>query len=284
MRPLGARTSVCASFASIDVAAQTEVCAPRGRPLLIALLMILSATVHADDLLTRFTPRIHTSADGNTLPYRWYVPPDASADRKVPLVILLHGTSGRGTDNERQLTAANRTAITFLLAQTAHPCAIAVPQCPPDDQWTRTTYHPERHDRTPEPGRTMRGLIDLIRTQAQETVIDAKRIYVIGNSMGGYGTWDLLSRAPELIVAAIPICGGASLDTAPAIAHIPVWTFHGAQDGIVMVGHSQRMVAALKAHGSEPRYTEFADAGHDIAERVFATTGLADWLFAQQRL
>jgi predicted peptidase len=243
----------------------------------------LAASVTADDLIARFTPRVHTTTDGGTLPYRWYQPSTATTDNNVPLVILLHGTSGRGVDNQRQMTAANRAAITFLFAQTNHPCAIAVPQCPTDDQWTRTTYHPERHERTPEPSRTMRVLLDLIRTQAHESTINAKRVYVIGNSMGGYGTWDLLSRDPTLIAAAVPICGGGSLDTAPAIARIPLWAFHGAQDGIVVVGHSQRMVAALKQHGGEPRYTEFADAGHDITDHVFATPGLAQWLFAQQR-
>ena len=72
-----------------------------------------------------------------------------------------------------------------------------------------------------------------------------------------------------LIAAAIPICGGASLDTAATIAPTPLWAFHGAQDGIVAVGHSQRMSSALRQHGGKPRYTEFADAGHDIATHVF---------------
>ncbi len=256
---------------------------PRGCHLLIALLVLLSTTVTADDLLDRFTPRIYADANGGTLPYRWYQPPEAGPDRRVPVVVLLHGTSGRGVDNERQFTAANRAAIEFLFAQKDHPCAIAVPQCPPDDQWVRTTYHPDEHQRTPEPGRTMRLLLALIRSWESDSTVDFKRIYVVGNSMGGYGTWDLLSREPTAIAAAVPICGGGSLETAPAIARIPVWIFHGAQDGIVAVGHSQRMVAAMRQHGGEPRYTEFADAGHDIATLVFATPGLTEWLFTQKR-
>jgi predicted peptidase len=199
------------------------------------------------------------------------------------VVVLLHGTSGRGVDNERQFTAANRTAIEFLLAQKGHPCAIAVPQCPPDDQWTRTTYHPDEHQRTPEPGRTMGLLLALIRSWESESTVDAKRIYVIGNSMGGYGTWDLLSREPTLIAAAAPICGGGSLNTATSVAAVPIWAFHGEQDPIVSVGHSRRMIAAIRALGIDARYSEFPDAGHDIATQVFATVGLADWLFAQQR-
>jgi predicted peptidase len=254
---------------------------PRG--LLLGLLMVMTLTTPAADLLDRFAARTYTDANGGTLPYRWHQPPEASLDQRMPLVILLHGTSGRGTDNERQFTGANRTAIAFLLAQREHPCAIAVPQCPPDDQWTRTTYHPERHERTPEPGRTMLRLIALIRSLREDAPIDARRIYVVGNSMGGYGTWDLLSREPTLFAAAVPVCGGASLDTAPALAAIPLWIFHGAQDHIVSVEHSRRMVAALRTLSVEPRFTEFADAGHDIAPLVFDTAGLAEWLFAQRR-
>jgi predicted peptidase len=250
---------------------------------LLALMLIPCIALHADDLLDRFTARAHTAVDGGTLPYRWYQPAGTPPEHPVPLVILLHGTSGRGVDNERQFTAANRAAIAFLFAQSAHPCAIAVPQCPPDDQWTRTTYDPERHDRTPEPGRTMRRLLDLVRSLAREPTLNAKRIYLIGNSMGGYGTWDLLGRDPTLMAAAVPICGGASLDTSLTIAPIPVWAFHGAEDGIVAVGHSQRMVTALRQHGGEPRLTVFTDAAHDIAELVFSTPGLAEWLFMQRR-
>lgn len=257
--------------------------------MLLAMLAMLAmppgllSAEEEKELLDRFTARTYADTNGSALPYRWYVPADTSAGKKVPLVILLHGTSGRGVDNERQFTAANRAAITFLFAQKAHPCAIAVPQCPPDDQWTRTTYDPQEHQRTPEAGRTMRLLLALIRNLAAESAVDAKRIYIIGNSMGGYGTWDLLSREPTLIAAAVPICGGGSLDTTPAIARIPVWAFHGAQDGIVAVGHSQRMIAAFRQHGGEPRYSEFADAGHDITTQVFATAGLAEWLFSQGR-
>ena len=253
-----------------------------GRPLRLMCLLGVVVGAMADDLLDRFAARVHAAADGGTLPYRW-IQPEVAAGKRMPLVILLHGTSGRGTDNGRQFTAANRAAIAFLLARADHPCAIAVPQCPADDQWTRTTYDPARHERTPEPGRTMRTLLDLVRTLGGEPAIDARRIYVIGNSMGGYGTWDLLGRDPTLIAAAIPVCGGAALETAEAIARIPVWAFHGAMDGIVAPGHSQRMVAALRQHGGEARLTEFADAGHDIADRVFTTPGLADWLFTKER-
>lgn len=252
------------------------------RSLLLALLLLLSASLSADELLDRFTARTYTDAQGGTLPYRWYQPSAAGADHRVPVVVLLHGTSGRGVDNERQFTAANRTAIEFLLAQKKHPCAIVVPQCPPDDQWVRTTYDPTQHTRPAQAGSTMLRLIGLTdHLMSGEPAIDPQRLYVIGNSMGGYGTWDLISRQPR-IAAAIPICGGGDLAEVERGLGVRTWAFHGEQDPIVAVGHSRRMTAAIRALGVEITYTEFPSAGHDIATQVFATPGLADWIFAQR--
>lgn len=277
MIPLGAQASACSARL---VAMQAEARGPGMRSLLLACLMILPTTVTADELVARFTARTHAAADGGTLPYRWYRPPATGPDRRVPVAVLLHGTSGRGADNERQFTSANRAAIAFLLAQQEHPCAIAVPQCPADDQWVRTTYDPERHVRPAEAGPTMRRLIDLTNHLLRaEPGVDPERLYVIGNSMGGYGTWDLITRQPR-VAAAIPICGGGDPVEVGRGRHVRTWAFHGAQDPIVAVGHSRRLIAALRALGVGVAYTEFPGAGHDIAAEVFATPGLAAWLFA----
>jgi predicted peptidase len=217
------------------------------------------------------------------LRYRLYIPATATAESPVPLIVLLHGTSGRGQDNSNQFTAANKAAITFLLAQSNHPCAMIVPQCPPSQQWTRTTYHPEQHEQTPEPSQTMQQLIGVIQHLADQPSINRKRISVIGNSMGGYGTWDIAARAPQLFAAIVPICGGGDLRTVPQLSSLALWAFHGARDPIVNVGHSQRMVAAITKAGGKPRYQEFPEAGHDIADLVYLTPGLATWLFAQER-
>ena len=40
--------------------------------------------------------------------------------------------------------------------------------------------------------------------------VDLNRIYVMGLSMGGYGTWDAIQRRPDFFAAAVPICGGVT--------------------------------------------------------------------------
>ena len=52
-------------------------------------------------------------------------------------------------------------------------------------------------------------VIELIEYLIKEKNIDTDRIYIAGLSMGGYGTFELVSRRPDLFAAAVPICGGA---------------------------------------------------------------------------
>ena len=256
----------------------------------ILLLCALAAVIHAlaaePVILGRFPAHTFSVESGGKLPYRLFAPAQAGPQRKVPLVILLHGTSGRGTDNAGQFTGGNALGAAFFSSaknQEQFPCFVLVPQCPPDDQWARTDYRTGRYDQTPEPGRTMRLLIELIRSTISERAVDADRVYVVGNSMGGYGAWDLLTRETAMFAAAVPICGGGDVSRAAGIAPLPVWVFHGETDPIVDVGHSTRMVAALRQAGGTPRYTEYSGVGHDIAGRVYQQAGLAEWLFTQKR-
>jgi predicted peptidase len=113
--------------------------------------------------------------------------------------------------------------------------------------------------------------------------IDESRIYAMGVSMGGFGTWDIIARKPDLFAAAAPICGGGDEATAPSIAHIPIWTFHGDKDDAVKVERSRNMVAALKSAGGNPRYTEYPGVGHDAWTPALNDLELFSWLFSQRK-
>ena len=123
----------------------------------------------------------------------------------------------------------------------------------------------------------------LIETLLKEQPIDPKRIYITGLSMGGYGTWDLMVRRPELFAAAAPVCGGADEATAEKIKHIPVWAFHGAKDTAVKPQRSRNMIEALKKAGASPKYTEYADVGHDSWNPAYKDPEFYKWLFAQSK-
>ena len=68
----------------------------------------------------------------------------------------------------------------------------------------------------------------------KEFGLDGRRIYLGGFSMGGCGTWELLTRYPDLFAAAFPIAGppysgapGERPGLAAVVKHVPVWAFPG---------------------------------------------------------
>jgi hypothetical protein len=42
------------------------------------------------------------------------------------------------------------------------------------------------------------------------------------------------------------------------------------------------MIAALKAAGGEPKYSEFPGVGHLSWDQAYATEGLFDWMLKQE--
>ena len=99
----------------------------------------------------------------------------------------------------------------------------------------------------------------------------------------GYGTWDILSRRPEVFAAAMPICGGGDVAQAQKIAKVPIWTFHGSADGAVPVCRSRNMVSALWAAGSNAHYREYPDAGHNVWGRTYGDAEVLNWFFKQKK-
>jgi len=123
----------------------------------------------------------------------------------------------------------------------------------------------------------------LIEALCKEYPIDKGRIYLTGLSMGGYGTWDLISRRPELFAAAIPVCGGGDPAQAEKLAKLPIWAFHGDADPLVPVERPRDMIAAIKKAGGEPKYTEYKGVGHDAWTPTYRDSKVLDWLFEQKK-
>ena len=139
------------------------------------------------------------------------------------------------------------------------------------------------HVQPKEPSEPMRLVLELIDAVRKDYPVDPKRIYITGLSMGGFGTWDVLARRPDLFAAAVPICGGADETTAPTMATIPIWAFHGAKDPAVKVSRTRNMIEALKKAGGEPKYTEYPDVGHNSWVPAFKDPEMMKWLFAQKK-
>lgn len=224
------------------------------------------------------------SASGKQIPCRLLKPAGyaAGGEEKYSLVLFLHGAGERGDDNESQLIHCTSRFLQDDLRQ-EHPCFVLAPQCPQDEKWVDVNWSAESHSMKAAPASPLELALEALGSVEQRFRIDADRIYLMGLSMGGYGTWDLICRYPDRFAAAVPICGGGDATVAAKITDVPVWVFHGGNDAVVRPERSRNMVLALKKAGGQPRYTEYPGVGHNSWTPAMSEPGLFEWLFAQRR-
>jgi predicted peptidase len=233
----------------------------------------MSTIVRARDGGT-FTRGLLSTPEGK-LPYRLYVPAEYDAAARYPLVIWLHGAGGSGDDNVAQI-AGDQVAGTRLWTtaewQKATPTFVLVPQ-------TNSGWDLGDPPNAKDSLNLVLRILDLVMI---DYPIDAHRVYLLGQSMGGGGAWQLLTRYPERFAGAVLVCPVIrELERAPKAAAVPLWMFMGSND--TLVTGARAASAALHQAGGHARYTEYPGAGHDIWTRVFKEPELPRWLFAQTR-
>jgi predicted peptidase len=212
----------------------------------------------------------------NIMPYRLFIPAKYDKTNKYPLVIWLHGAGGAGTDNLKQIANDNYFGPHLWSNpqnQMKYPSFVLVPQT--TGSWAE--FDP--NDLSPEEGM----MLAVLQSLEKEFSIDPQRIYLTGQSNGGNGTWDLITKRPALFAAAVPLCGGGNTTLVARIAHLPIWAFHGEKDDVIPVASSRNMIAGIKQRGGNPKYTEYPGVGHDVWLHALKEPGLVDWLFAQHR-
>ena len=233
----------------------------------------------AQDDIDGFSARAYTSA-GVTVRYRLFVPEGLDPQKQYPVVVWLHGAGGIGVDNFRQISddqVAGTHTWTDPENQAKHPTFVLVPQ-------SSVGWLAQPQSRRPNAlGLPLRNVLGILDSLSREYRIDQKRIYVAGQSDGGYAVWDLIANRPDRFAAAIILCGGGDPTRAPRLASLPMWVFHGSVDPMVPVAEARSMIAAIQKAGGKPRYTEYKGLGHEIWARAFAEPQLVEWLFVQHQ-
>jgi predicted peptidase len=207
-------------------------------------------------------------------------------NEKLPLIIYLHSGDANGIDNEKQLTHSPKI-ITDSVFRATYGFHFIAPQCKPKNSWVIARKWKDGGKWVDiKMNKSIAPQLELVKALVDSLCltnnIDEKRIYLIGASMGGFGTWDLICRYQTKFAAAVPICGFADTLMAKYIADIPIWVFHGAMDAHVDVQYSRAMVNAIKNAGGNPKYTEFPDLPHDIRDTVYNNKEVWDWMFSQR--
>ena len=225
-----------------------------------------------------------TAPGGKSLPYRLVRPAATEPGKKYPLVLVLHGAGERGTDNAKQLIHVwDKGTGPLGRSEFREAKAFALlPQCPDGQQWVNVPWAAGSY-KSPPVSEPLDLALQLVEASLKDLPIDPDRVSVMGLSMGGYGTFDAIQRRPELFAAAVPICAAMDVSKAKDVARVPVWAFHGDKDTVVPPAGSREAVAALRAAGAEPRYTEYPGVGHNSWAPGFRERDLWTWVFAQRR-
>lgn len=222
------------------------------------------------------------------LNYRLYLPDNIKNDKKYSFVLFLHGAGERGNDNLLHINNSdNGTDILLkelLNSKYREDVIVAAPQCPTDEKWNNAdwakgSYVFEKDNITPVLQRVIDLLFEDIFTNYP---IDMDRLYITGLSMGGYGTWDFITRYPDLFAAAVPVCGGCDLSAADIVKQIPIWIFHCPNDNIVDYKTSKLMYEKLKENGSPVRYTEYM-LKHACWRGAYTNEELFPWMFGNKK-
>lgn len=252
--------------------------------LLIFSFLIIFIRFDQEDITDRYIPQTYISSTSDSLLYRLLKPKNYDENQAYPLVILLHGSGERGNDNEAQLTHGAEVYATDE-AMEKYPCFVMVPQCPAKKGWANMKFDKEAEEFQLRSGMRpeMQLVIETLDQLRKTYNIDENRLYITGLSMGGFGTFDICMRKPDLFAAAAPVCGGGDTTQAALIKDIPMWVFHGADDNTVSVNLSRSMVQAIKEAGGNPKYTEYPGVGHNSWNNAYSEPDFLPWLFAQKK-
>ena len=190
----------------------------------------------------------------------------AKPSEKIPVIIYLHGAGERGDDLQKinvhgpikEMMAGNVSSGFIVLA----------PQCAEGKTWWD---YAER-------------LYNFIVEYINQPFVDKSRVYLTGNSMGGYGTWALAMAHPELFAAILPICGGGMTWNAEVLKDMPIWAFHCVGDSIVPCHTTISMVDKIKKISQEDiRITIYPDNSHDAWTQTYKNPKIYDWLLEKRQ-
>jgi len=213
-----------------------------------------------DDLLVA-----KRSVDNGGYKFWVYTPEDYFYTQEyTPLVLFLHGASLCGNDLHQVLRYG---PINAVMKGRTIPAVIVAPQNPGGP------WNPKK-------------LNDILDWMEHHYAYDHDRVYVLGMSLGGYGTLDFVGTYPERVAAAMALCGGCTLKDVSRLGELPLWIIHGTADVAVNVKESQQVVSQMKTkhHDSRLRYDWLSGADHGVLARLFYTQKTYDWLFSHSRL
>lgn len=201
----------------------------------------------------------------------WLYTPTGAKQEQLPLIVYLHGGSGKGSDLQL-ITEADGFPQYLQTGKLGDVRAyVLCPQCPEEQSGWRDIADQ---------------VFALIDTVCAKYPIDTSRIILTGHSMGGTGTWALAALAPQRFSCIVPMSGSVRLTrrNQQALSQLPIWAFVASDDKVVDPASSADCISRLNATNMQARLTVFEHAGHrDVPALAWLDEdlGLLSWMLAQ---
>jgi poly(3-hydroxybutyrate) depolymerase len=200
---------------------------------------------------------------GRPMNYELFVPSKYDRSRPTPLVVALHCL---GSDAQHMIRYEGLTELAE-----ARGYLVVAPMGYNSRGWYGSRgpgRASERGDAANDPANlgelSEKDVMNVLGIIRNEFNIDQRRIYLMGHSMGGGGTWHLGIKHPGLWAALAPAAPAiyTSADALTAIKKTPVIVVQGDQDALVRVDVTRQWVAKMKELGMTHTYIEIAGGDH----------------------
>ena len=194
-----------------------------------------------------------SSYDGSDQPYRLFIPQISKTESRLPLLVALHG---KWVDENAWF---DYTPVKVYGEK--HAYVISAP-------YARGDYFYR--------GPGEQDVMDIISIVKEKCSIDSSRVYLMGHSMGGWGTWWIGLRNQDTFACLCPMSGYAPEYLLPNAFHTDPYIIHSEDDPIVDISGSRIPASILPEIGVSMRYREEHGYGHsskmigDNLPRLFA--------------
>ena len=231
-------------------------------------IILFSGTAFAEDYVMK--ERSISTSELSTFRFLQFSPEEQSEN--VPLIVYLHGGSGKGDD----IGLVRSYLFPSLFEEGTYSGLNAYAVCPqvPSAKkgWADISA----------------SVFELIDYMCENYNIDERKISLVGHSMGGTGTWSLAISHPERFCCIVPMSGSVKNTDAnvKALGIMPIRAFVGSADTVVAPEASTGFTDALKQTNPDCKMTVLDGATHfDVPELVFKNEefDIMDWILAQKQ-
>ena len=221
-----------------------------------------------------FDGAVLEAKSGYALGYRYKVmSPNNTSQKKYPLFIVFHGMGRIGKDNKRQVPQG--LPLVKELEELKVNAIVVQPQ-------TAAGWAQKMEDGSKP---VLSAVVEMIDYFIANKSVNPDRVYVLGNSMGCGGVYNMDFDYPEYLAGAVPVVGGALHERAAEMKKLPLWMFSAQKDMKSRAENCRLMLTSLKELGhTNVKHTHYEDRSHgDTFSTMFERDKVATWLLKQKR-